>query len=192
VQPGGTSLRWDTLLETDYATSPNCTHTSPCAYPEYSQLTVYVAQVDQVYNGASFYAGAIAGNHGFAKTIGGVTYACVVDSNLGTFSQAGGHTIFCFYPPNSLSPVANNALMYWGSDNVVIDFAPLIAYFEQSNPTDDAGNPIKTGNGTVVTSPLLPPTLYLNTIQADYEVNGLPYATTTAFCVAMQNEPDCT
>ena len=182
------ATRWDALLETDFHKTNN---PPASAYYASDQLVVMQYIVDQVMSNGSFYAGWVNKYHGTQITIAGTTYTAYVDNPSQVFNQPGGHTIMMFLGPTNLS-TGNNALGVWGQVDAVTDVAALVQFWMQSNPKDDAGNPILYGNGTPIPTPVLTPVLYLNTIQGDFEVDFMPGATNTAFCDAMQNEPDCT
>ena len=75
--------------------------------------------------------------------------------------------------------------------NSRIDIMAIINYLRQSNPLDDNGNPLVTATGATVTSPLITDDLYLNAVNAGWEIiTGTPFTNTT-FCLAMQSEPAC-
>src|SRR6185312_2470540 len=68
------------------------------------------------------------------------------------------------------------------------------AYFQQSNPLDDNGNPVKNGHtGAVVTSPLITSSMFLNAINYGFEVdyvhsNADSFVTGHGTQILMQNE----
>nr|WP_294525701.1 hypothetical protein [uncultured Rhodopila sp.] len=180
------AARWDALLETDLWNT-DC-KSGGCSYYGNYQLTIQMYTVDQVLNGSSYYCGVLKGANYSLKTFNGIQYATWIDQS--TFNSAGGHTIFMYPAPNCIS-TGNAGLATWGLSNSTIDLAPIFAYWSSANPKDDAGNPVKYANGTVVTTPVIPPTAYLNSIQAGFEVDFMPGVTNNTFCVAMQAEGDC-
>jgi hypothetical protein len=111
-----------------------------------------------------------------------------VDNPSQVFNQPGGHTIEMFMTPNS---VTNPGQAVWGSNDSVTDVAAIVKFWMQTNPKDDKGNVIVNAAGNPV-GQVITPDLYLNVINAGFEIDDGTAFTTTAFCVAMQNEPDCT
>jgi hypothetical protein len=151
-------------------------------------LMVDQAMQDQVFNGTTYYATALAGDHGFTITLGGVTYDAYIDDSDET-GFATQHTIHLFRRPDAWA--SNNANPTWGVQDGVTDLNAIIHYFMLSNPVDDSGAPIKRANGSVVTAPLIASSLFLGAVNAGPEIDfGSPF-TTTAFCVAVQAEADC-
>lgn len=71
------------------------------------------------------------------------------------------------------------------------DIKAIIDYFRQPSPKNDAGQGLVYANGTAVTTSLITNDLYLNAINAGWEIDIGTQFTNTAFCVAMQNEADC-
>jgi hypothetical protein len=178
--------RWSALMDI-YFHKTN----SPTAAMFYPQLDLMVepAIADQVNaDGTTYYGSVITAHHGAQVTVGGNTYSVYVDNPSQVFNQAGGHTIEMFMTPNAIT---NPGQAVWGSTNSVTDVAAIIKYFMQANPVDDAGKPLLNAAGTPIITPLITPDLFLNVINAGFEIDDGTAFTTTAFCVAMQNEPDC-
>jgi hypothetical protein len=179
-------MRWDALMDI-YFHKTN----SPSASMFYPQLDLMVDQAitDQAYSSSTYYSGVAASAHATQVTLGGNTYTIYIDNPSQVFNQAGGHTIEMFQLPTAFA--SNNNLATWGSTDAVTDVAAIIKYLMQSNPVDDAGKPLVNALGVTITSPLITPDLYLNAINAGFEIDDGTVFNTTAFCVAMQNEPDC-
>jgi hypothetical protein len=177
--------RWSALMDI-YFHKTN----APDASMFYPQLDLMVepAIADQVNSdGTTYYGSVITANHGTQVTIGGNTYSVYVDNPSQQFNQPGGHTIEMFMTPNSITTPGQAV---WGANDSVTDVAAIIRFWMQTNPTDDAGNVILNAAGAPV-GQVITPDLYLNVINAGFEIDDGTAFTTTAFCVAMQNEPDC-
>lgn len=178
------ATRWLGLMDVYLFTSSNPDSGANIAV----DLMVDQAMQDQVFNGTTYYATALAGDHGFTITLGGVTYDAYIDDSDET-GFATQHTIHLFRRPDAWA--SNDANPTWGVQDGVTDLNAIIHYFMLSNPVDDSGAPIKRANGSVVTTPLIASSLYLDAVNAGPEIDfGSPF-TTTAFCVAVQSEADC-
>ena len=55
----------------------------------------------------------------------------------------------------------------------------------------DSAYPLQNASGKVITSPLITPGLFLDAINAGWEIDTGTSFTNQAFCVAMQSEADC-
>lgn len=167
----------------------------PSAFPPVVDLMIDQSIQDQALSGqphnqSTYYAYSLVQDHGTTVTIGGVQYALYVDDSDETgFHSSGGHTIHLFRRPTAFSDSTTGTS--WGTQNGVEDVAAVIAYFMQANPVDDAGNALKFANGNTVTSPLIASNLFLNSINAGWEIDFGTLFTNSGFCVAMQAEPDC-
>ncbi len=181
-----TPTRWNALIDIYFHTT-----NSPDATAFYPQLDLMIDQAlaDEAYSASTYYSDLASSSHATQVTIGGTPYTVYIDNPSQVFNQPGGHTIALFNLPNAFASGNNNPT--WGTTDAVTDVAAIIKYFMQSNPVDDSGAPLMNATGTVITSPLITPNLYLNAINAGFEINDGTVFTTTAFCVAMQSEPDC-
>ena len=180
--------RWDALIETDFHQTNDPPYT---AYYPYTQLMVTQAISDQVLAGnGSYYGTVVAANHGTQVTIAGTTYTVYVDNPKQKFNQTGGHTIWMAVPPTTLS-TGNSKLAMWGSMDAVTDLGALIQFWMQSNPVDDTGAPIQNAAGEAIVSPLITSDLYVNQTIAGFEIDYGSGFNTTAFCISLQDEPDC-
>jgi hypothetical protein len=139
----------------------------------------------------SWYAIVTTGDHAAKSvTIGGTSYVVYVDDGGETaYHQTGGHTIHLFEHPTAYSQPGTG--VRWGVQDGRHDLKVIIDYFRQSNPKDDAGQPLKFANGANITTPLITDDLYLNAVNAGWEIDTGTVFTNTAFCVSLQNEPDC-
>ena len=136
----------------------------------------------------TYYSAVASQNHAAIVTLGGVKYVVYIDaSGEASFHQTGGHTIHLFQTPTHFS---DRSGAFWGALDGH-NLKAIIDYFRQSNPKDDAGNPVKFADGTSVTSSLIADGLYLNSAQAGWEIVSGTSFTNSAFCVSMQNDPDC-
>ena len=191
--PTTTGWRWLGLMDVYFHKTNNPSYTE---FPPFVDLMIDQALMDQVLSGQSstsvnytYYSAVASQNHAAAKTLGGVKYLIYVDaSGEAAFHQAGGHTIHLFRTPTQYTDQTG---AFWGALDGRHDLKAIIDFFRQSNPTDDSGNPLKFADGTTVTSPLIPDNLYLNSAQAGWEIVSGTSFTNSAFCIAMQNEPDC-
>ena len=177
--------RWSALMDIYFhkTNAPN-----PSMFYPQLDLMVEPSIADQLNsNGSTYYGTVITGNRGTQVTIGGNTYSVYVDNPSQVFNQPGGHTIEMFMTPNS---VTNPGQTIWGSNDSVTDVAAIIKFWMQTNPKDDKGNVIVNSAGNPV-GQVITPDLFLNVINAGFEIDDGTAFTTTAFCVAMQNEPDC-
>jgi len=192
-----TVSRWDALIDIYFHTAaegaPNPPSSAwlPQVDLQIMQMLMDAPLAGQTPNSSGYYALTLASKNGFTKTISGVTYVGAID--LAVFNQPGGHTITLMPTPTMFSAPATGLL--WGQPSMMHDVGGIIAWLSQSNPTDDSGNPLKTATGTVVTTPLIPSSLYLDAINAGFEIDfgtapNDNHWTTTNFWVAVQNEPD--
>lgn len=187
--------RWDALIDIYLhlvATPP------PSAFVPQHDIQIMQVLMDQPLtsqppNKSGFWAASLDASHGFTKTLGGIAYDIMIDNNP-SFAQPGGHVFTCFPHPTMWTNSGSTGLL-WGNGTMVHDVKAMIDYFSSSNPLDDLGQPIKTTNGTTVTTPLISTNHYLTSINTGEEVN---FGTTpndctwthSGFWVAMQNEPD--
>lgn len=178
------TARWLALMDIYFHKTNNPSYTQ---FPPVVDLMINPAQADQVFGSGTkgtYYGYQLGTSNSFSITLGGNTYFAYVDlPSENVFHSTGGHTIHLFqvpvYGPN------------WGVKQSVTDVKAIIDYFMQANPKDNSGNPIKNASGQVITSPLITSDLYLNAINAGFEIDiGTTYKVHD-FCVAMQNEADC-
>ena len=184
--PSAPSARWLGLMDV-YLHKKN--NPSPSEFPPFVDLMIDQALADQPVNDTTYYA-LVAGNaNATTVTLGGVTYLVYIDDpGEAIYHQSGGHTIHLFATPTD---VTHKNGPNWGTRNGTTDVAAIVKYFMQSNPKDDAGRPLKNAAGAVITSPLITSDLYLNSINAGWEIDFGTSFTNTQFCVALQSEPDC-
>jgi Calx-beta domain len=183
--PTGTT-RWMGLMDIYFhqTNSPDYTQ-----FPPYTDLMVDQALQDQVFDGTTFYSATALQDHATTVTLGGVQFVIYVDDSSEDSFHNGGHTIHLFELPTAFT--SNNANPVWGSMDSRIDIKAIIDYLRQSNPVDDNGKPLLNANGKVITTPLITDDLYLNAVNAGWEIlTGTPF-TNTSFCLAMQNESAC-
>ena len=171
--------RWEGLMDIYFHKTP-----TPAASMFYPQLDLMVDQAGNDQISPPYYGALLISNHASQVTIGGNTYMTYVDNPGQVFNQTGGHTIEMF-----MVPTISTAM--WGSADAVTDVAAIIQFWMQSNPLDDAGKPMVNAAGVTITTAMITPDLYLNAINAGFEIDTGTAFATTAFCVAMQNEPDC-
>lgn len=180
------NARWMGLMDIYFHKTPNPDYTQ---FPPYTDLMVDQAIMDQSFNGTTFYAAVAGGDNASTVTLGGVKFVIYIDDSGETAYNSGGHTIHLFELPTAYT--SNNGNPVWGSQDSRIDIKAIIDYLRQSNPLDDNGNPLKNANGQVVTSPLITDDLYLNAVNAGWEIIYGASFTNASFCLAMQNEPAC-
>jgi hypothetical protein len=192
---GNAVSRWDALMDIYFHTVAN-----PPGSAWYPQIDLQIMQMlmDQPLAGqaadvSGYYAYVMVNHHPFIKTFLGVTYIGVIDV-FGPFNQTGGHTITMMPEPTMATNPTTTGLL-WGPSTATHDVGGIIAWLSSSNPTDDSGKPIMNGAGTVVTSPVIAPSLYLTAINAGFEIDfGTAPSnnqwSTTDFWVAVQNEAD--
>lgn len=181
-----TGCRYDRLLDIYYHDTNTPLGTE---FPSLTDLSIFINFVD---NG---YYQAVAGVSGARVTIGGVKWWVVVDFPAGApFHQPDGHYLLLLARPDSLGDGIPE-VGEWGLRTAEIDLHAIQQYFMQSNPLDDAGSPLinKTTN-LPVTSPLLTPDIYLNTVTQLMELDFTgrfddEYRSDT-FWVAMNGETD--
>ena len=70
------------------------------------------------------------------------------------------------------------------------DVAAIVRYFAQAAPKDDKGQPLQDAMGRTVAAPLFAADLYLNAINAGWEIDVGTAFRTDAFWIALQDEPD--
>ena len=180
--------RWDALCDVYLHTTAT---PSFSVFPPKVDISIFQMVMD-----ANYYGPTYASEHGAKVTIGGVQYAVIVDESDGfnNFNSAGGHYILMLCRPTSATDgLASNSL--WGQNLLTHDMAAILTYWQQSNPLDDSGQPVKNGaTGVNITSPLFDSSLFLTAVNAGFE---LDFSQTTSdswvtnqFAVAMQGEPD--
>jgi hypothetical protein len=189
--------RWNALIDTYFWTQmpTTCSGDSHEWNSKIVDLMVDQSINDQVLNGQSYYAQVAAQNNATLVIIYPLNpsdppsaYLVYVDNPNQVFNAPGGHTIEMFLLPSAwFTP----GLAVWGSNDSVTDLAAIVKFWSQPNPLDVYGNPILYGNGTPITAPVISPSYYLGETYAGFEQDfGSPFVT-TAFCMAVQNEPDC-
>lgn len=185
--PTGAGARWMALIDVyfDREATPN-----PKAFPPVTDLMIDQALMDQAIGRGTYYSIVASRSSPFVVTIGGVKYLGYIDSGgERSYHQAGGggHTIHLFRRPTGYTDGAGVA---WGSEQATTDVAAIVKYFMQSSPKDDYGRPIHYADGTVVAAPLIGPDLFLDAIDAGWEIDTGVRFETTSFWIALQNEPD--
>jgi hypothetical protein len=185
--PTNTGVRWLGLQDIYFHKTNN---PDPSEFPPFTDLMIDQSIADQVLDGTTFYAASAVADNATTVTIGGNTYMLFIDDSDETgYHQTGGHNIHLFNLPTAFN--SNNALAIWGSFDAVNDVAAIVRYFMQANPVDDAGHALKNSNGQTITSPLIASNLFLTAINSGWEIDTGTVFTNTAFCVALQSEPDC-
>lgn len=191
VAPTSTGSRWMALMDTYFHSTPT---PSPNDFHPFIDLMVDAAIMDSVLvgqaaNTSTYYSLVASGDHATTVTLGGGKYLVYVDDAAeSAYHLPGGHSIHLFALPTTYTDSIGPS---WGSMNSSHDFKAIIDYFRQSNPKDDAGKALLFADGTTVAAPLISDNLYLTSITAGFEINLGTEFKNTAFCVAMQNEPDC-
>lgn len=181
-----TGTRWMGLMDIYFHKTPT---PDSSQFPPFTDLMVDQSLQDQVINTTTFYAATASQDNATTVTLGGNRFVIYIDDSGELAFHNGGHTIHLFLLPTAFS--SNNANPIWGQQDAEIDIKAIIDYLMQSNPVDDAGTPLKTAAGTVVTSPLITSDLYLNAVNAGWEIDTGTAFTNTNFCLAMQSEPAC-
>jgi hypothetical protein len=185
--PTTPGLRWMALQDIYFHTTATPPYEN---WPPFVDLLIDQAIGDQVVNSSTYYALVSQGAYATTVTIGGNTYVIYIDLAAGsTYHQPGGHEVHLFNLPTAFT--SGNANPLWGVKDDVKDLAPIIKYLMQSHPVDDAGKPLHNASGVEITSPIITPDLFLTAINSGFEIDTGQSFTTTGFCVAMQNEPDC-
>lgn len=191
--PISSGWRWLGLMDVYFHQTATPSYTE---FPPFVDLMIDQSLMDQILQGQSptgpyytYYSAVASQSNPSVKTLGGVKYLIYIDnSGESSFHQTGGHTIHLFQTPTQYTDQIG---AHWGAMDGRHDLKAIIDFFRQSNPTDDSGQPLKFADGTFVTSPLIPDTLYLTSAQAGWEIVSGQTFTNSAFCIAMQNEPDC-
>jgi hypothetical protein len=182
---GGT--RWMGLMDIYFQQSATPPATT---WPPFVDLMIDQSLADQIVNSSTFYALVAAQDHAATVTLGGNRYLIYIDDpGESAYHQSSGHTIHLFQLPTAAT--SDNANPNWGVPNAVTDLAAIVKYLMQPTPVDDAGHPLVNAGGSVISSPLIPSSLFLDAINAGWEIDTGTTFTNLAFCVAMQNEPDC-
>src|SRR6185437_16937346 len=178
--------RWDALIDV---------YVYPVAQPLPTATPKYDISIFQMVMDANYYGPTYTSEHGCPITIGGIQYAVIVDESDGfnVFNAAGGHYILMLCRPSAPNDgLPANSL--WGQQNVTHDVAAICRYWQQSNPLDDNGNPVKNGHtGVNITSPLLTSAMFLNAINYGFEVDFVhntadSFVTGHGTQILMQNE----
>jgi len=183
--------RWLGLMDIYFHSTNSPSYTQ---FPPVVDLMIDQSIMDQPLSGQStntstFYALTAQQDHATVVTLGGVKYVVYIDdSDEVAYHSSGGHTIHLFTAPTTFSDGSGPS---WGTHDGRHDLKAIITFFMQANPKDDSGNALKFANGSTVTSALISSSLYLNAINAGWEIDVGTSFTNTAFCVAMQSEPDC-
>lgn len=185
--PTGSGARWMALIDVYFDREPQ---PSPKAFPPITDLMIDQAIMDQPVGRGTYYSFVAAHSAPFVVTLGGIKYLGYIDSGgERSYHQpdGGGHTIHLFQRPTGYT---DGAGVVWGSQQATTNVAAIVKYFMQPSPHDDYGRPIHYADGTVVSTPLITPDLYLDSINAGWEIDtGLRFET-TGFWIALQNEPD--
>jgi hypothetical protein len=185
--PTTAGIRWMALQDIYFHKTNN---PAPSEFPPFIDLMIDQALADQVLNNTTYFALVATNDHASTVTLGGNTYLVTVDDpGEASFHQAGGHNIHLFNLPTSFT--SNNANATWGVKSATTDVAAIIQYFMQPNPLNDAGQPLLNSSGNPITSPIIASNLYLNAINAGWEIDDGTAFSTNGFCIAMQSEPDC-
>jgi hypothetical protein len=185
--PTTAGLRWMALQDIYFHTAPTPPYVD---FPPFIDLMIDQGLGDQVVNSTTYYSLVSQESHATTVTIGNNTYLIYID-NPGEVSYhvPAGHDVHLFNLPTAFTSGNGNPL--WGVMDDVKDLAPIVKYLMQSHPVDDAGKPLYNASGVEITKPLISPDLYLTAINSGWEIDTGKTFTTTGFCVAVQNEPDC-
>ena len=185
--PSAPQTRWMALIDVYF----HRTRTpSPAEFPPFTDLMINPALADQVFgDGRTTYYQAVAKRaRATYVTLGGVRYLVYIDEpGENSYHQPGGHTIHLFRTPTTNEKAGPN----WGSKTSTTDIKAIVDFFRQDNPRDDSGKELRDASGREITSALLPPGLFLTSINAGFEIDtGLSFMTKD-FCLSLQDEPDC-
>jgi len=202
---------WDALLDLYFMTANQGTvstingvsrlnpNSGSCPSPAGSCVPAWFPWVDlqimQMTSDAApggYFESLAANANAFYITLGGITYAGVLDSAV--FNQPGGHTVTLFplgvltsstvtvgmgtcsaaktVVKNLLSGSKATSLM--GMPSATHDVAAIWKYFANSSaPVDDCGKTLVENSGAAVTNlPIVPSTLYFSAINPGYELYG--------------------
>lgn len=182
VVPGA---RWMALIDVYFHGTPT---PDASQFPPVTDLMIDQSLMDQDVGQQTFYEAVASRSHAFVVTLGGLTYLGYVDqAGESAFHRPGGHTLHLFQTPTAYT---RDAALNWGDTGATTDIAEIVRYFLQPDPRDSAGQPIHFADGTIVSSPLITPDLFLNAINAGWEIDVGTQFRTTDFWVAVQDEPD--
>jgi hypothetical protein len=179
--------RWMALMDIYFHKTPTPAATD---WPPFLDLMINQALVDAQVGATTFFALVASASNPSTVTIGGITYLVYIDEKgEDGFHKVGGHNIHLLQLPTQYT---NNTGTIWGvQTKTVTDVGAIIAYFSQSSPRNDAGAVLKNAAGAPITSPLITPDLYLNAINAGWEIDVGTKFTNNTFCVSLQSEADC-
>ncbi len=190
--PTSTGSRWLGLMDIYFHNKSNPAYTE---FPPVVDLMLDQAIMDQVLtsgtpNQTSYYAQVAKLRNATTVTLGGQKYLIYVDSpGEAAYHSSGGHTIHLFMLPTTYTDSTGPA---WGArGKTTHDLKAIIDYFRQANPKNDAGTALLFASGSPVTAPLITDSLYLNSINAGWEIDVGTVFTNTDFCVSLQNEAGC-
>ncbi len=190
--PTSTGSRWLGLMDIYFHNKSNPAYTE---FPPVVDLMLDQAIMDQVLtsgtpNQTSYYAQVAKLRNATTVTLGGQKYLIYVDSpGEAAYHSSGGHTIHLFMLPTTYTDSTGPA---WGArGKTTHDLKAIIDYFRQANPKNDAGTALLFASGSPVTAPLITDSLYLNSINAGWEIDVGTVFTNTDFCVSLQNEAEC-
>jgi hypothetical protein len=157
-------------------------------FPPFVDLMIDQALADQIVNSTTYYALVAGQSHATTVTFGANKYLVYVDNpGEAAYHQAGGHTIHLFQLPTAAT---DNVGALWGATDAVTSIDAIVSYFMRASPLDDAGQPLLDASGAKVAAPLMTPDLFLNAVNAGWEIDVGTAFQTTQFWLAMQDEPD--
>jgi hypothetical protein len=157
-------------------------------FPPFVDLMIDQALADQVVNTTTYYALVAGQSHATIVTFGANKYLVYIDNpGEATYHQPGGHTIHLFQLPTAVTDAVGAT---WGATDAVTSIDAIVKYFMQASPVDDAGHPLQDASGAKISAPLMTPDLFLNAINAGWEIDVGTAFQTTQFWIAMQDEQD--
>jgi hypothetical protein len=177
--------RWMALLDVYFhkSAAPNANE-----FPPFVDLMIDQALADQIVNTTTYYSLVAGQSHPATVTLGPNKYLVYVDnSGEASYHKPGGHTIHLFQLPTA---VTDSVGPLWGASDARTSLDAIVKYFMQAGPKDDDGNPLHDASGAEISTPLISPDLFLNAVNAGWEIDVGTAFQTSQFWIAMQDEPD--
>ena len=188
--PTGAGARWLALIDVYFHRSDE---PDPKQFPPQVDLMIDQALMDQPLGAAhgnvsTYYGSVMSESHPFEVTLGGNKYAGYVDSpGESAYHRPGGHTIHLFQLPTSYT---GGTTVNWGAMSATTDLGAIVRHFAQAAPKDDKGQPLQDATGRTLSVPLFAADLYLNAINAGWEIDVGTAFRTDDFWIALQDEPN--
>lgn len=182
--------RWMALIDVYFhkTATPNSNEFPPAIDLMIDQALMDQPLGSQRSNASTYYASVASGSHPFTVTLGGNKYLAYVDNpGENGFHRPGGHTIHLYQLPTAYT---GGTGVSWGVSRATTDLAAIVRYFTQRSPRDENGRPIQDAGGAEISAPLIAPELYLNAINAGWEVDVGTAFRTHEFWIALQDEPN--